>query len=152
VKSEILGATSQSFHLHKAVGQNTATGRGTASNDVKDTVSLLDIVARVPGADKEDTSGEEARLKDTQDQSEADHLSPGLREAKANFHNSPEECNSGEEVSGANLAAENGGRWLTHDIGDEEDEGNGRVAETNEVQVPSHAGDDCGTKIGSVHQ
>jgi hypothetical protein len=146
--------TSQTIHLHETESEDTAESGRDHAEKVEDRVSLSHVVADVPGREQvyaalklssaRDvilshlsifTHGEETSLKETQDHTTRGQSSPVIRETHANHDGAPCYAQTCEEVARTNLAGENGGWRLEHDICDEEDEGHDRLRFAKIVSV-----------------
>ena len=73
------------MHLEETVGKDAGEGGRHATDEVKDSISLLEVVAGIPAAEEVGAAGEETSLEDTENKAERNHLSPVLDEAEADL-------------------------------------------------------------------
>jgi hypothetical protein len=71
--------------LEETVGKDTGESGGHATNEVENGISFLQLVTWVPAAKQVRTAREETGLEDTEDDTEADHLGPGLKKAETDL-------------------------------------------------------------------
>ncbi len=88
---------------------------------------ITQLTSSIPRAQEVDTPWEEAGLQDTKNKPKSHQFSPVLYEAHSNHHGAPCDGNSREKVSRSKFANDNGGRGLEKDVGNEEDQHNGRL-------------------------
>ena len=69
--------------LHESIGEDPAECRSHAADQVKPSIALLQLVARVPCAEKIDAAGIETGLEDAEDDAQDGHHVPGVNEAEA---------------------------------------------------------------------
>lgn len=95
---------------------------------------------------------EETGLEHAQYETKRDHLSPRLHKGESKHCDSPQKRYRRQEDSRSKLSEDDGGRWLKEHIGDEEHQHDGRVAESNQLEINTHARDDGDSQIRSVHK
>ena len=77
------------FQLGETVGQDSRESGRHGSDEVENSISLLEVVAWIPAAEKVCTTWEETSLENTKDQSDDDQISPLLDEATAHHSDAP---------------------------------------------------------------
>jgi hypothetical protein len=129
------------------VRQDSGKRRAHASDEVEHCISLLEFVARVParqeicaslpdfvstsrGANSvpKTTYREETSLEDSENDTERNQFVPLLDKAEADHCSAPEDCDGWEECAWAQFSEHDCGRRLQHNITDEEDEDDDRIA------------------------
>ena len=86
------------------------------------------------------THREEAGFEDTEEKTERNHDLPGLDKSEEDHDNAPENADSGQERTRADLAQNNGSRWLQEDVCEEEHQHDDRVALADQFEIDGHSG------------
>lgn len=89
------------------------------------------LTTSVPCTQQVHTTGEKARLQETQNDPEACHLAPVRGETHPNHAGTPEQCDTGQVESRPQRSNDDGRRRLEQNVGDEEDEGSNGLIKSN---------------------
>jgi hypothetical protein len=89
VLSEIGMAAPKSTHLVETVRKNTRESRGHAANQIKDCIPFLQVVPWVPATQEISTTGKEASLKDSENETKWNEGTPDFDEPKADHRGAP---------------------------------------------------------------
>lgn len=131
----------QTLHLHQTIGEDTSKGRSAGTDHIEDSITLLEIVAGVPGGQEIDRAWEETSLEDTKEDTETEHLSPLVDKSEANEKASPKEADGGDEVGWADFAHKDCCWGLEKDVWDEENQTDDTIAVAEvETKVFAHTG------------
>ena len=132
---------SQTLHLHQTIGEDTSKGRSAGTNHIEDSITLLKIVAGVPGGQEIDCAWEKPCLEDTKEDTETEHLSPLVDKSETNEKAPPKEADGGDEVGWADFAHKDCCWGLQEDVRDKENQTDDTVAVAEiESKVFAHTG------------
>ena len=109
----------ETVHLEEAVGEDPGEGGCHTSDEIEDSITLLELVARIPTAEEISTAWEETCFENAEDDSEPDHRCPDFDKAEANRESAPCKRDAGQKDTRAYLTHDHRRGRLKKDVGDE---------------------------------
>lgn len=118
----------KTLHLHQSIGEDASKRRSDGANHIEDGITLLKIVARVPGGQEINCAREETSLENTKEDAEPEHLVPLVDKSETDENASPKHADGSYEVGRTDLAHEDCCRRLKEDVWDKENQTDDTVA------------------------